>query len=119
MASMMIPDLSNADQMLVASPYDDGIEGNPIGELQASLEIRKPRDIIKFDHVLEFFTLKLFNLQELCMNRRLPPPGYEVSLEEGQPHERKFVIVCIVGKSQEAGAGKSKKVNSCKASYNN
>lgn len=88
MASMMIPDLSNADQMLVASPYDDGIEGNPIGELQ-----------------------------ELCMNRRLPPPGYEVSLEEGQPHERKFVIVCIVGKSQEAGAGKSKKLAKRQAAY--
>jgi RISC-loading complex subunit TARBP2 len=55
----------------ILSPYDDGIEGNPVGELQ-----------------------------ELCMNRRMPPPGYDVSLEEGQPHERKFVIVCSVGKQQ-------------------
>ena len=51
----------------LASPYDDGIEGNPVGDLQ-----------------------------EICMNRRMQPPVYEVSLEEGQPHERKFVIVCKV-----------------------
>ena len=65
----------------LASPYDDGIEGNPVGDLQ-----------------------------EICMNRRMQPPVYEVSLEEGQPHERKFVIVCKVGKHQESGSGKSKKL---------
>ena len=65
----------------LASPYDDGIEGNPVGDLQ-----------------------------EICMNRRMQPPVYEVSLEEGQPHERKFVIVCKVGKHAESGSGKSKKL---------
>lgn len=72
-----LPDLDKE----ILSPYDDGIEGNPVGELQ-----------------------------ELCMNRRMQPPAYEVSLEEGQPHERKFVIVCSVGKQGEAGFGKSKKL---------
>lgn len=65
----------------VTCPEDDGIEGNPVGELQ-----------------------------ELCMNRKMPPPAYDVSLEEGQPHERKFVMVCSVGKQQESGTGKSKKL---------
>ncbi len=73
-----LPDLDKADIM---SPYDDGIEGNPVGELQ-----------------------------ELCMNRRTQPPVYEVQLEEGQPHERKFAIVCSVAKQSEAGFGKSKKL---------
>ena len=50
------------------SPHDDGINGNPVGELQ-----------------------------EMCMNRRLPPPTYEVGMEKGAPHERSFVIVCSVG----------------------
>jgi len=45
MASVELPDLSKD----VLSPYDDGIEGNPVGELQ-----------------------------ELCMNRRMQPPVYEV-----------------------------------------
>ena len=33
----------------------------------------------------------------MCMNRRLPPPTYEVGMEKGAPHERSFVIVCSVG----------------------
>ena len=37
------------------SPHDDGINGNPVGDLQ-----------------------------EMCMNRRLPPPVYEVGLEKGR-----------------------------------
>lgn len=65
----------------IISPYDDGIEGNPVGELQ-----------------------------ELCMNRRMAPPVYEVCFEEGQPHERSFIIDCKVGKQQETGSGKSKKL---------
>eukprot|EP00095_Tigriopus_kingsejongensis_P006651 snap_masked-scaffold363_size195477-processed-gene-0.8 protein:Tk06651 transcript:snap_masked-scaffold363_size195477-processed-gene-0.8-mRNA-1 annotation:"interferon-inducible double stranded rna-dependent protein kinase activator a homolog" len=73
-----LPDLNSG---VLLSPYDDGIEGNPVGELQ-----------------------------ELCMNRRIQPPAYEVSLEEGQPHERKFVILCSVGKHEETGSGKSKKL---------
>ena len=81
-----LPDLNSAD---ILSPYDDGIDGNPVGELQ-----------------------------ELCMNRRMQPPVYEVSLEEGQPHERKFVIVCSVGKNQEeAGCGKSKKLAKRQAAH--
>jgi len=69
------------------SPYDDGISGNPVGELQ-----------------------------EICMNRRMQPPVYEVSLEEGLPHERNFVINCLVGtKFRESGCGKSKKLAKRKA----
>jgi RISC-loading complex subunit TARBP2 len=71
----------NFNMDLVLSPQDDGIEGNPIGELQ-----------------------------ELCMNRRMQPPTYEVCLEEGQPHERRFVIVCTAGSLREEGLGKSKKL---------
>ena len=76
--AVVVPELSPAS---VLSPYDDGIEGNPVGELQ-----------------------------ELCINRRVQPPAYEVSLEEGQPHERKFIIACVVGKQSEMGTGKSKKL---------
>ncbi|QQP48918.1 Interferon-inducible double stranded RNA-dependent protein kinase activator A -like protein, partial [Caligus rogercresseyi] len=62
--------------------YDDGIPGNPVGELQ-----------------------------ELCMNRRMQPPTYE-------PHERSFVLVCIVGsKYRESGSGKSKKLAKRQAAY--
>ena len=80
-----LPDL-NSDVLL--SPYDDGIDGNPVGELQ-----------------------------ELCMNRRMQPPAYDVSSEEGQPHERNFVIVCSVGKHRESGDGKSKKIAKRRAAH--
>ena len=64
------------------SPHDYGINGNPVGDLQ-----------------------------EMCMNRRLPPPVYEVGMEKGAPHERCFVIVCSVGGNlKENGSGKSKKL---------
>ena len=50
------------------------------------------------------------------MNRRMQPPVYEVSLEEGLPHERNFVINCLVGsKFRESGCGKSKKLAKRKA----
>ena len=71
------------------SPHDDGINGNPVGDLQ-----------------------------EMCMNRRLPPPGYEVGLEKGAPHERCFVIVCTVGGNlKESGSGKSKKLAKRQAAH--
>jgi len=71
----------------LVSPYDDGISGNPVGELQ-----------------------------EVCMNGGVRPPVYEVSLEEGAPHERNFVINCLVGsKFRENGCGKSKKLAKRKA----
>jgi len=83
MKDVELPDL-DTDLM---SPYDDGISGNPVGELQ-----------------------------EICMNRRMQPPVYEVSLEEGAPHERNFVINCLVGsKFRESGCGKSKKLAKRKA----
>ena len=44
------------------------------------------------------------------MNRRWPPPTYDLSHEEGLPHERSFTIVCVIGKHSETGAGKSKKL---------
>ena len=73
-----IPDLATE----ILSPYDDGIQGNPVGLLQ-----------------------------ELCMSRRWPPPMYDLSHEEGLPHERSFTIKCIIkGKHIEIGAGKSKKL---------
>lgn len=73
-----IPDLATE----ILSPYDDGIQGNPVGLLQ-----------------------------ELCMSRRWPPPTYDLSHEEGLPHERSFTIKCIIeGKHLEVGAGKSKKL---------
>lgn len=73
-----IPDLATE----ILSPYDDGIEGNPVGLLQ-----------------------------ELCMSRRWPPPTYDLSHEEGLPHERSFTINCVIeGKHTEIGAGKSKKL---------
>jgi len=73
----IIPDLAQD----IFSPYDDGIEGNPVGILQ-----------------------------ELCMSRRCPPPLYDLSHEKGLPHERSFIIVCIIGPYREVGAGKSKKL---------
>eukprot|EP00092_Neocalanus_flemingeri_P038031 GFUD01041400.1.p1 GENE.GFUD01041400.1~~GFUD01041400.1.p1 ORF type:complete len:356 (-),score=137.13 GFUD01041400.1:30-1097(-) len=73
-----IPDLATE----ILSPYDDGIQGNPVGVLQ-----------------------------ELCMTRRWPPPTYDLSHEEGLPHERSFTIHCIIeDKHTETGAGKSKKL---------
>lgn len=58
----------------MASPYDDKINGNPIGLLQ-----------------------------ELCMSRRWPPPNYQTEHEEGLPHERQFTIGCTVFKFKEIG----------------
>jgi RISC-loading complex subunit TARBP2 len=58
----------------IISPYDDKIPGNPIGMLQ-----------------------------EMCMSRRWPPPGYEMVNEEGLPHERLFTIACVVFKHRETG----------------
>merc|ERR1719423_91577 len=66
----------------IVSPYVDGIQGNPVG-----------------------------TLQELCMSRRWPPPVYELSHEEGLPHERLFTIHCVIeGRYTETGTGKSKKL---------
>ena len=45
------------------------------------------------------------------MNRRMQPPIYTVSQEDGAPHERLFVMVCSVGgHHRETGVGKSKKL---------
>ncbi|CAM1154470.1 TARBP2 (predicted) [Pycnogonum litorale] len=64
----------------VVSPYDDGIPGNPVGQLQ-----------------------------ELCMQRRWPPPYYEMVDFEGLAHERFYSLACRVGKLTQIGRGKSKK----------
>nr|CAD7452876.1 unnamed protein product [Timema tahoe] len=56
----------------IVSPYDDKIPGNPIGMLQ-----------------------------EICMSRRWPPPSYDLTSEEGLPHERLFTIQCTVFKQKE------------------
>lgn len=50
-------------------------------------------------------------LQEICLSRRLQPPVYWVSLEEGVPHERNFVINCLAGPTfHESASGRSKKI---------
>lgn len=79
-----IPDLAQD----IFSPYDDGIQGNPVGILQ-----------------------------ELCMSRRWPPPTYDLSHEDGLPHERSFTLVCVIGKYRETGAGKSKKLAKRQAAH--
>jgi hypothetical protein len=72
----------------VTSPYDDGIPGNPVG-----------------------------SLQELCISHRWEPPSYLLDGENGLPHEREFVITCIVETYQEIGLGKSKKLAKRQAAY--
>lgn len=72
----------------VTSPYDDGIPGNPVG-----------------------------SLQELCISHRWAPPSYLLDGENGLPHEREFVITCIVESYQEVGSGKSKKLAKRQAAY--
>jgi len=48
-------------------------------------------------------------LQELCVKQGYPMPTYDLGAVGGQPHQRNFSIVCVVGKLREAGAGGSKK----------
>lgn len=49
-------------------------------------------------------------LQEMCMQRRWPPPSYETETEVGLPHERLFTIACTILNYHEVGKGKSKKI---------
>jgi len=72
----------------MVSPYDDDIPGNPVGQLQ-----------------------------ELCMTRRWPPPTYELTAEEGFPHERTFAIACTIATYKEIGHGKSKKLAKRQAAF--
>ena len=72
----------------VTSPYDDGIPGNPVG-----------------------------SLQELCISHRWAPPSYILEGENGLPHEREFVINCLVEAYKEVGVGKSKKLAKRQAAY--
>ncbi|MCL4126969.1 UNVERIFIED_CONTAM: hypothetical protein GTU68_053310 [Idotea baltica] len=83
--SSSTPEISSSQ---VVSPYDDGIPGNPVGQLQ-----------------------------ELCMSRRWPPPTYELTAEEGFPHERTFSICCTIGSHKDIGAGKSKKLSKRQAAH--
>lgn len=64
-----------------AGTEEDGIAGNPVGELQ-----------------------------ELCMKLRWRPPFYETVIEDGLPHERTFGISCLVNNLNEMGKGKSKRL---------
>ena len=57
------------------------------------------------------------NLQELCISHRWAPPSYLLEGENGLPHEREFVITCIVESYQEVGVGKSKKLAKRQAAY--
>ena len=74
--------------MAVTSPFDDGIPGNPVG-----------------------------GLQELCIAHRWAPPSYLLDGENGLPHEREFVITCLVEAFKEIGTGKSKKLAKRQAAY--
>ena len=90
-----IPDLASK----ILSPYDDGIQGNPVGTLQVITMANKKR------------VLSVLTNQELCMGRRWPPPTYELNHEEGLPHERMFTIHCVIeDRYTETGTGKSKKL---------
>ena len=48
-------------------------------------------------------------LQELCVKHGHPMPTYALGTVGGQPHQRNFSIICVVGKLRESGAGGSKK----------
>jgi len=80
---MGVQDLSQ-----VVTPYDDGIPGNPVGELQ-----------------------------DICMKRRLPPPIYHLVSEEGSRHERNFGLQCTIGNYKQIGYGKSKKIAKRQAAH--
>ena len=50
-------------------------------------------------------------LQELCVTRKIRSPVYNIKSNEGLPHERYFVIDCVLGsKYRETAKGRSKKV---------
>ncbi|XP_014664139.1 PREDICTED: RISC-loading complex subunit tarbp2-like isoform X2 [Priapulus caudatus] len=68
--------------------HEDGIPGNPVGQLQ-----------------------------ELTMCRHWPPPRYDLVQEIGQPHEREFIILCKVLKWNELGRGHSKKLAKRQAAH--
>lgn len=51
------------------------------------------------------------------MSRRWPPPTYDMTGEEGLPHERQFTIACVVFKYREIGSGKSKKLAKRQAAH--
>lgn len=74
---------------MIVTPYDDGIPGNPVGQLQ-----------------------------ELSMTRRWPPPTYELVSEDGFPHERTFSMACTIATHKEVGTGKSKKLAKRQAAHN-
>lgn len=48
-------------------------------------------------------------LQELCVKHGYPMPTYAMGPVGGQPHQRNFAMVCVVGKLKENGTGGSKK----------
>jgi len=49
-------------------------------------------------------------LQELCQKKKWPAPAYELTSEDGMPHERIFVIQITLGKFSADGSGRSKKI---------
>lgn len=49
------------------------------------------------------------SLQELCVKHGYPMPTYAMGPVGGQPHQRNFAMVCMVGKLKENGSGGSKK----------
>ncbi|CAL4103216.1 unnamed protein product, partial [Meganyctiphanes norvegica] len=72
----------------IKPPNDDGISGNPVG-----------------------------SVLELCSEHNWPSPTYELTIEEGLPHDRTFSIACTVGTTRIIGCGKSKKLAKRQAAY--
>lgn len=48
-------------------------------------------------------------LQEHCVRHGYPMPTYTGEAVDGQTHQKKFAMVCTVGKIKETGSGSSKK----------
>lgn len=48
-------------------------------------------------------------LQELCVRKHLPPPGYGTEKSTGTPNNPSFYIFCEVGSHREVGIASNKK----------
>lgn len=68
------------DQNQQPQTIEDGVPGNPVGELQ-----------------------------EFTQKKLIKPPSYEFQSEQGPPHAREFVCIVKLGKFTEKGTGRSKK----------
>jgi RISC-loading complex subunit TARBP2 len=93
----------------------DKIVGNPITDESITVLDTTDHSVVMYDDKIPGNPIG--TLQELCMSRRWPPPTYEMTCEEGLPHEREFTIACVVFKYREVGSGKSKKLAKRQAAH--